>query len=178
MGDYDFALRLLKSDLVTSVTMRTSSINNFGFDTHVAGGPQINGNHLRLTLEQIGRMAIEMSLTPNGSGTGSVLDETLIYVFSDFGRTFPNEGSDHHPATCAMLIGGNVAGNQMIGGYDEAMNGSPMGTPISLIEETGERSMRAPGSRDVAATVTAAFGVEEQFIPGGYGVVDGIFRDG
>ncbi len=175
MGPYDFALRLLKSDLVTSVTMRASSINNTSFDTHVAGGPRVNANHMRLALEQVGRMAIEMSLTP-GSGGGSLQDETLIYVFSDFGCTFPLVGSDHHPASCALLLGGNIAGNQMFGAYDETMNGSPMGTPVGLIEETGERSMRTLKAQDVAASVIVAFGVEEYFIPGGYGVVEGLYR--
>lgn len=177
MGPYEFALQLLKSDLTTSVSMRATSFDNISFDTHVANGPQIHANHLRIALEQIGRMAIEMSLTPSGMPGKSLLDDTLIYVFSDFGRTFPLVGSDHHPATCAMLIGGNIQGNQMVGNYDESMEGTPMGTAIPVIEESGERVSRTIKSQDVAATVIAAFGLEagsDYFLPGGYGVVDGL----
>jgi hypothetical protein len=177
LGPYEFALQLLKSDLVTSVTMRATSFNNNTFDTHIAEGPAIHAQHLRIALEEVGRMAVEMSLTPSSTPGKSLLDETLIYVFSDFGRTFPLVGSDHHPATCAILIGGNIIGNQMVGAYNEEMNGSPMGVPVPVIEESGERVTRTLQSQDVAATVIAAFGLEsgaDYFLPGGYGVVDGL----
>ncbi|RKH37504.1 DUF1501 domain-containing protein [Corallococcus sicarius] len=180
MGSYDFALRLLKSDLVTSVNLRASSFANFSFDTHSSTGPQQHANHLRIALEMVGRMCLEMSLTPSKSDPArSLLDETLVYVYSDFGRTFPKQGSDHHPATCALLVGGGIQGNQMLGGYDETMNGSPMGTPVALVEEDGARVSRAPRSQDIAATVMNAFGLEpgkDFFIPGGYGVFDGVVK--
>ncbi|GMU05300.1 DUF1501 domain-containing protein [Corallococcus caeni] len=180
MGSYDFALQLLKSDLVTSVNLRATSFNNNSFDTHSANGVQMHTNHLRIALEMVGRMCIEMSLTPSKTDPArSLLDETLVYVYSDFGRTFPKQGSDHHPATCALLVGGGIQGNQMLGGYDETMNGSPMGTPVTLVEEDGSRVSRAPRSQDVAATVMRAFGLEpgrDFFIPGGYGVFDGVVK--
>lgn len=177
-GPYDFALQLLKSDLVTSITLRATSINNFAFDTHSAGGPQTHANHLRIAMEEIGRVIVELGLTPSSRGGGrTLLDDTLVYVYSDFGRTFPRQGSDHHPATCAILAGGNTVGNQMIGGYDEAMNGSPMGAPVGIIEESGERAKRTPRAQDIAATVLRSFALEpgkDFFIPGGYGVFDGV----
>ncbi|MBZ4416480.1 DUF1501 domain-containing protein [Myxococcus sp. RHSTA-1-4] len=180
MGAYSFALQLLKSDLVTSVNLRASSFANNTFDTHSANGVQLHTNHLRIALEMVGRMCIEMSLTPSRSDPSrSLLDETLVYVYSDFGRTFPKHGSDHHPATCAILVGGGIQGNQMLGGYDETMNGSPMGVPVTLVEESGERVTRTPRSQDIAATVIRAFGLEpgkDFFIPGGYGVYDGVVR--
>lgn len=178
MSNYDFALKLLKSDLVTSVTVRATSFNNNSFDTHSANGPQVHTNHLRIAFEGIGRVLLEMSLTPSAQSPGkTLLDETLVYVFSDFGRTFPKNGSDHHPATCAILAGGSIVGNQMVGGYDEAMNGSPMGAPVPLVEESGAPATRTPRSQDIAATVLHAFGLEggrDYFIPGGYGYFDGV----
>ncbi|MBJ6761579.1 DUF1501 domain-containing protein [Myxococcaceae bacterium JPH2] len=180
MGAYDFALQLLKSDLVTSVNMRASSFNNFTFDTHSANGVSMHTNHLRIALEMAGRLCIEMSLTPSRSDPSrTLLDETLVYIYSDFGRTFPKHGSDHHPATCALLVGGGIQGNQMLGGYDETMDGSPMGAPVTLVEESGDKVTRAPRSQDIAATVLRSFGLEpgkDFFIPGGYGVFDGVVR--
>jgi hypothetical protein len=177
MGPYDLALQLLKSNLVTSVSMNGSSFNNTQFDTHSMNGPQFGANHLRIAFEQVGRMLIEMQLTPGSAAGKSLLDETIVYVYSDFGRTFPKQGSDHHPATCAILAGGSIIGNQMVGGYDETMNGSPLGVPVKLIEEGGQIETRPPRSQDVAATVINAFGLEpgtDFFIPGGYGVFDGV----
>jgi hypothetical protein len=137
-------------------------------------------NHLRIALEMVGRLCLEMSLTPSREDPSrTLLDETLVYVYSDFGRTFPKQGSDHHPATCAMLVGGGIQGNQMLGGYDETMNGSPMGAPVTLVEESGQRVTRAPRSQDIVATAIRAFGLEpgkDFFIPGGYGVYDGVVR--
>lgn len=177
MGAYDFALKLLKSELVTSVSLRATSFNNNSFDTHSANGPQVHTNHLRIAFEGIARTLLEMSLTPTMTAGKSLLDETLVYVFSDFGRTFPKQGSDHHPATCAILAGGTIIGNQMVGGYDETMNGSPMGVPVPIVEESGSRVTRPVHSQDIAATVIRAFGLEpgrDFFIPGGYGYFDGV----
>lgn len=177
MGPYDLALQLLKSNLVTSVSMNGSSFNNVQFDTHMMNGPQYGANHLRIAFEQVARMLIEMSLTPGEAAGKTLLDETIVYVYSDFGRTFPKQGSDHHPATCAILAGGSIIGNQMVGGYDETMNGSPLGVPVPIVEEGGQKETRMPRSQDVAATVIGAFGLEpgkDFFIPGGYGLFDGV----
>lgn len=178
-GPYDFALQLLKSDLVTSLTLRTTSIANTGFDVHFSGGARAQTSHLRIAFEAIGQMLNEMSVTPAKSGSGTLLDETLVYIYSDFGRTFArsgDDGTDHHPATCGLLVGGQIKGNQMLGGYDESAIGSPLGAPVNLIEESGEKVKRPPTSQDIAATVIRAFGLQagkDFFIPGGYGEFDG-----
>ncbi|RKH74476.1 DUF1501 domain-containing protein [Corallococcus aberystwythensis] len=180
MGDYAFALQLLKSDLVSTVNLRATSIEGFTFDSHFVNGQIVHAQYLRIAMEMVGRMCLEMSLTPSRSDPSrSLLDETLVYVYSDFGRTFPKVGSDHHPATCALLVGGGIQGNQMIGGYDERMDGSPMGIPVRLVEESGDIATRTPTSQDVAATVLRAYGLvpgKDFFIPGGYGVFDGVVR--
>lgn len=176
---WDFALRLLKSDLVTSLTLRATSIANSSFDVHFSGGARAQTSHLRMAFEAIGQMLIEMQLTPATSGRGSLLDETLVYIYSDFGRTFARsgeDGTDHHPATCGILVGGGVRGNQMLGGYDESADGSPLGAPVPIVEESGDAVTRPPTSQDIAATVIRAFGLEpgkDFFIPGGYGEYDG-----
>lgn len=181
-GPYDFALRLLKSDLVTSITLRATSIGNTSFDMHSSNGARAQTSHLRIALEAIGQFLNEMQLTPAASGAGTLLDETLVYICSDFGRTFATSGAsgvDHHPATCAILVGGGVEGNQMLGGYDETATGSPLGVPVPIIEETGKKSMRTPNSQDIASTVIQAFGLQpgkDFFIPGGYGLFDGALK--
>jgi Protein of unknown function (DUF1501) len=175
------ALKLLKSGLTTSVNMRMVSPESVnGFDTHNHLGFQFSSVGFRVVLEQIGRMLIEMSLTPGAIAGRSLLDETVVYVCSDFGRTFPKSGLDsHHPATVAMLCGGNIIGNQMIGAWDESLpaGSSPMGVPVAIAEEDGHNSMRKPIAGDVAATLYSCFGLRpnlDYFIPGGFGVVKGV----
>jgi hypothetical protein len=68
----------------------------------------------------------------------------------------------------------------MIGGYDETMEGSPLGVPVDIIdiEEGGKtKSKRVPSAADAAATVMRCFGLEagkDFFIPGGYGEIAGV----
>ena len=160
------------------MNLRATSIANASFDTHSQNGPQIHTNHLHIAFESIGRMLLEMDLTPAGNGK-TLLDDTLVYIYSDFGRTFPRFGSDHHPATCAVLVGGGVNGNQMLGGYDETLSGTPLGAAVDVISEDGIRETRMPKSQDVAATVMRAFGLQpgrDFFLPGGYGVYDGALK--
>lgn len=182
---FDLALRLLKSDLTTSVTVRISGAENLDFDTH--GGPSsLHINHLRGTFDVVARLIIEMMLTPSTTQPDkTLLDDTVVQIFSEFGRTFsqPTGGTDHHPATTMILIGGTIRGNRMIGGYDETIPGSPLGVPVEIInieEGPGSVSSRVPRAADAAATVYRAFGLEagrDFFIPGGYGEVKGVLDD-
>jgi hypothetical protein len=177
--EIDLTLRLLKSDLATAVTLRVPG----GFDTHDPPAAYGQITNLRGTFEILGQLFIEMMLTPSPTQPGkSLLDETVVHIFSDFGRTFstPLGGTDHHPATTMILLGGNIQGNRMIGGYDETMGQSPLGAPVDIIniEEGGSTTTsRVPRAADAAATVFRAFGLEagkDFFIPGGYGEVAGV----
>lgn len=181
-GDFDLTLRLLKSDLATSVTLRVPGAYNFSYDTHAPPSANRHTNNLRGTFEVLGRLFLEMMLTPSTTQPGkSLLDETVVHIFSDFGRTFaaPLGGTDHHPTTTMILLGGNVHGNRMIGGYDETTAGTPLGKPVDVINiEEGNTSTtsRVPRAADAAATVYRAFGLtagKDFFIPGGYGEIKG-----
>jgi hypothetical protein len=169
------------------VSLRVAGGNNLAFDTHDPPAAPIQGNDLRGVFEVIGRLLIEMMLTPSPSQQGkSLLDETLVHIYSDFGRTFvkpsfPASGTDHHPATTVILVGGNVQGNRMVGGYDETMgNGvTPLGVPVSILDlesSGGGSSQQVPRAADAAATVLRCFGLQagtDFFIPGGYGEIVG-----
>ena len=81
---------------MTSITLPCFGAGQFFFDTHSgATAAWAHINNLRGTFEIIGRLLIEMMLTPSPSNAGkSLLDETLVHIVSDFGRTFfrPNGG--------------------------------------------------------------------------------------
>ncbi len=177
LTQYDLVLRLLKSDLCTAVSFKLPT--GIFLDTHTQ--PHIDHrNHLRGSMEAIGRLLIEMKLTPSVSQPGkTLLDETLVYVFSEFGRTFStpghgNAGTDHYPMTSAVLVGGGIVGNQMFGGF---AGGDPNGVPVAVTEESGDSGSRPLRAQDVAATIFTTMGMEmgaDFFIPGGYGSVDGV----
>ncbi len=177
LNDFDFILKLLKSDLTTAVSFRCEGLSQFNFDTHTASPFVPHMQNLRGVMDTIARLCIEMKLTPSPTASRpdrTLLDDTLIYITSDFGRSFPiSGGSDHNPMHSAVLISGAIQGNRMIGGYRD----SALGVPVELLGEEGHREMRPVAARDVASTIYACMGMQagsDYFIPGQYGVVDGI----
>lgn len=172
-SNFDLALRFLKSDIASSVSVRTSGLGQFNFDTHYANPYRPHSEHLHGVMESIGQLLCEMKQTPGSEAGKSLLDETLVYIHSDFGRTF--RGSDHNPMTTAILVGGGIRGNQMYGGFDQG----PNGIPVTVREEDGRVVQRPLKSQDTIATILTAFGMhmgEDFFLPGGYAEVVGVRR--
>ncbi|RYE84331.1 MAG: DUF1501 domain-containing protein, partial [Myxococcales bacterium] len=173
---FDLALRFLKSNLSSSVALSCPGPGNFFFDTH---GSPAGAHFVKLwpTMEVIGRLLGEMKNSPGTSG-GSLLDETLVVIWSEFARTWPDAG-DHWPTTSVVFAGGGVASDRMIGGYDEVAFGpgqSPTGLPVGLIDEGGDKTTRVPTSGDVVYTALRALDIpsEDFFIPGGPGEIVGV----
>jgi hypothetical protein len=173
-GAFDMALRLIRSDLVTSVSLNVKGNGNFFFDTHA----DPFDNHirkLRQVQEVLGRFLGEMDSIPASSGVGSLLDETLVLICSEFSRTYTNNG--HWPTTSAVLVGGGIHGNLMVGNYDlegKPAPYDPIGVPIDILDDGGAAAKAIPKSADVIATIYATFGVKDFFIPGGYGEILGV----
>jgi hypothetical protein len=175
--DFDLALKLLKSDLTSAISLYAPGIKDFYFDTHGAGHT-VHLPYLRSAYDVIGRLLAEMKSTPIGGGK-TLLDDTQVLIFSEFSRTWPKSGTcDHWPTTSVCFAGGNVAPNRMIGGYDLSV-GSPTnigftGKSISLINEGGTPLQRPPISADVVYTVLDLMGLNNVFIPGGPGRIVGV----
>lgn len=173
------ALKLLKSDLTTSISLKWASGQGlYDFDTH--NDAESHFPYLRGTLDQIGRFLGEMSLTPSSTPGKTLLDDTLVLVMSEFGRTWNRDGgTDHWPSTSVIFAGGNsfLSPNRMVGGYATMQNvsaGFPgyMGEPVPMKAEDGRvmSTPRPPQSRDVIFTALKMFGIDE-FLPGGPGDV-------
>ncbi len=123
-----------------------------------------------------------MKATP-GTYEASLLDETLVVVFSEFSRNWPSKessgSSDHWPFQSIVFAGGNVRPNQMIGGYDfgEGMRRrSPIGRSVPLVNEDGDANTGVPTSADAIATALYAMGIHDFFIPGGFHEITGVRR--
>jgi len=110
---------------------------DFGWDTH-------GENHQQSTNFEklfVGLNDIILALAENdGTEGGSLLDETMVVVVSEMGR-YPKlnsrEGKDHWTFTSAMLIGGGVAGGQVLGGYDEQFEGMPFDLATGTLGDGG-----------------------------------------
>jgi hypothetical protein len=173
----DMALRLLKSDLTSAVHVSF----NLDFDSHNGLGHAFSCAHGRAHMDLVARFLGEMKATPAPGLPGkTLLDDTLVVVLSEFGRSWASQNSsggyntpdDHHPYTSVMFAGGNVAGNRSIGTYDRR----GFGLPTEIVEENNQPSQRTPRSADVVTTAMRVMGLDfhEFFIPGGYGEIVGV----
>ncbi len=177
---FNLALRLMKADVTSAISIRLRGVGNFYFDSH-GDGHRTQFLHNRSILDCIGRFLGEMQATPLPDGR-SLLDDTLVLVFSEFARTWPNSNTcDHWPITSTLFAGGPVIPNRMLGSYDfEGLHPNstgPNGGVLSVIEE-GEAApkMRPPTSADVVYTALAGMGIHDHFIPGGAGTIQGLFQ--
>ncbi len=175
---FEMILKLFKSDLATSIH---ATLEQTTFDLHNGFTGQAEGaNRVRGSLDGIGRLLGEMKATPAPGKAGkSLLDDTLVVIFSEFSRSFATGESqaradswlypdDHHPISSVVFAGAGIAPNRQIGSFKP--NG--MGVAISMREEDGRLTTREPNAADVVSTALCALGFSpgaDFFIPGGYG---------
>jgi hypothetical protein len=96
---------------------------------------------------------LETRKRPSGK---SLLDETLVVCFGEFGRTpgpiNPTQGRDHHMyAFTGLFAGAGVKGGQIIGKTDD------LG---SQVIESGTEVKRSLYMEDVATTIYSAMGID------------------
>ena len=90
-------------------------VNDTGWDTHTQNFPRVKAR---------GRILDQaMSALIDDLSTSGILDETLVVLATEFGRTPEinvNDGRDHNPTafTC-MLAGGGVVGGRVHGRSDD-----------------------------------------------------------
>jgi hypothetical protein len=68
----------------------------------------------------LGQLLQALAATP-GTTEATLADETVVVVLSEMGRTpalNAFDGKDHWPYTSAMLVGPNLVGDRVVGGFD------------------------------------------------------------
>jgi uncharacterized protein (DUF1501 family) len=95
----------------------------------------------------------DLSVIP-GSGGRSLLDETLVVVKGEFGRTVGNitnqQGRDHYFVHSALIAGGGIRGGRVLG------KTTPDG---AYVEDPGWSEERPVYAEDIAATIYSALGI-------------------
>ncbi|HEX7151580.1 MAG TPA: DUF1501 domain-containing protein [Thermoanaerobaculia bacterium] len=99
----------------------------------------------------------DLANTPGETAGKTLLDETLIVVGGEFGRTVgalnPSKGRDHHLRHSILFAGGGVRGGRTIGKTDAMGEG--------LVEAGwGSDPTRDTRAEDVAATIYSALGID------------------
>ncbi len=118
------AVRALEQGLSCAALMQTND-----WDTH-------QGNERQSTLHE--NMFGALGVLIETLESRALLDETLVLVLSEMGRTPKlngDAGKDHWPVTSAMLLGAGVRGGQVLGGTDDELGALALdlstGTPSS-----------------------------------------------
>lgn len=106
---FALASKLIKNDLVTCVNLGVG-----GFDTH--------SNQTARLQPILARVDFLVRTLVDDLRAAGRLDQTLIVLYSDFGRTprvNNSNGRDHWPVGGAMMIGGGIQGGRVVGATDD-----------------------------------------------------------
>lgn len=97
----------------------------------------------------------DLAATPGVEAGKTLLDETLIVIYSEFGRTTgalnAAAGRDHFPRMSVVMAGGGVRGGQIIGATDAVGD---------KVKEYGWKANRDVRPEDVTATMYSALGID------------------
>lgn len=120
----------LTSKLLRGNICDVVSIGIGGFDTHSNQTPRLQP--ILSSLDYVvGQLVAELDAADQ-------LDNTLIVITSDFGRTpkvNSSNGRDHWPVGVAMLIGGNIAGGRVVGATDDNFRGLKVDGTTGAVDE-------------------------------------------
>ncbi len=147
------ARNLLKSNLGT----RFIQIQLGGWDNHQNIYLPTGGIYTRArALDQaLGPLLDDLDSSPGITQGNSMLDETLIVMMGEFGRTVGDtnsqKGRDHYLQQFAVFAGGGVGGGRVIGRTD------PGG---AYIVDAGWERNRPVRPEDIAATIYSALGID------------------
>ncbi len=103
----------------------------------------------------LGSLIADLKATSGKTAGRTLLDETLVVVAAEFGRTVGalngQRGRDHFAINSVLFAGGGVKGGQVIGATDAA------GAAIMDSGVSGRTELRA---EDIACTVYSALGID------------------
>ena len=122
-GQLEVAVQALSLGLSRCVTVSSGDYKLY-WDSHASNDAIQSPAFERLFAGLSGLMTLLAATASPGGGV--LLDDTVVVVLSEMGRTpqyNASDGRDHWPYTSALLIGGGVVGGQAVSGYDDGLHG-------------------------------------------------------
>ena len=128
-----------------------------GWDNH-ANIYAANGglfNQMRFFDPAVGTLIADLSATPGAAPGKTLLDETLVVMIGEFGRTVgpvnAQGGRDHFQRMSVAFAGGGVRGGRAIGATDATAN---------KVVDYGWRGNRDIRIEDLTSTIYSALGID------------------
>ncbi|MBV9493434.1 MAG: DUF1501 domain-containing protein [Acidobacteria bacterium] len=128
-----------------------------GWDLHanIYTGPVSMFTQMQIFDPAFGALLTDLSAMPGSEPGKTQLDETLVVVLGEFGRTVgplnSSKGRDHYLRMSVAMAGGGVRGGRAIGQTDEKGAG---------VVEYGWSANRDVRPEDVTATIYSALGID------------------
>lgn len=126
-GESPFGMSCLLATRLVEAGVRFVTITDGGWDTHAE-------NFTAMKTRKLPPLDAALSGLFNGLALKGLLEDTVIFVTGEFGRTpkiNPRAGRDHYPRAMFMLLaGGGIVGGRVHGASDDKAMG-PAGTGYS-----------------------------------------------
>lgn len=153
-GQVQTALAILEGGLTRAVMLDSLAY----FDTHGRIEEQVTAQES--TFAAVDNLLTELASRPGREG-GTLLDETVVAVISEMGRTpVLNEtgGKDHWPFASILLAGAGIAGDKVYGATDDQF----LGVPVDLATGMPSSGGTALAAENITAGLLAAVGVDPE----------------
>ena len=152
------AQRSLALDAISTGVSRTIMLSSQRYwDTHEKNSDQSSAHEF--LFGNLTALVDDLAARPGAHAGATMLDETVVAVISEMGRT-PRlngaNGKDHWPVTSAMVIGGGVAGGRVYGGTSSTGEAQLANFTTGNVSSTG----RTIEPRHFVAGVVSLCGVD------------------
>jgi hypothetical protein len=160
-GQAGLAAELLSRGLSRVATL---GFSGQGWDSH-ANNDTVQSANFESLFAGLGSIMETLSALP-GETTTRLVDETVVVVLSEMGRTPQlnvSDGKDHWPYTSTLVVGPGLAGGRVVGGYDSYYYGRPIDPLSGELSDSGVLLT----SEVVGATLLASADIDpEEHTPG------------
>lgn len=158
-GDNYFgsSLAVARNVLAANRGTRYIEVDHYGWDHHnlIYSNDNLYGRSLELDMA-VSSLLEDLAATPGSASGKTLLDETLVMVMGEFGRTVgdlnPSSGRDHYPYVFSGLFaGGGVKGGRIIGATDDQGGG---------VQDFGWSVNRPIHMPDLVTTMFSVLGID------------------
>lgn len=147
-GQAQVAVDALRLGLCRCITLGYAGAGGVGWDSH-ANNDDTQGPLFESLFGGLAQLMTLLEQTPGDTG-GSLADQTVVVVMSEMARTpqlNATLGKDHWPYTSMMLLGPGLAGDRVIGAYDDNFSGATVDLASGdLVDDASIVSAEAVGA--------------------------------
>ena len=149
----DLAVDALSMD-ISRCAMLSSG---YGWDSH-SDNDTVQSDNFEGLFAGLVELMEKMAVMP-GTSTDHLIDETVVVVLSEMGRTPQlnlNEGKDHWPYTSVLMTGPRITGNRVVGAFDNYYYGKTVDRATGELSDKGHDL----NVEELGATLLLAAGID------------------